>query len=198
MGGSPVNAWKVVCATLVIFVAGIVTGATLVRFAQGPRQWRVQPRPAVEHRTSPGFGHPGTPNLPNEPRSPNAVNPAGGLLSREFIQVLERQLRLTPEQRERVDKIMAEGQERVRELRSRLDPELRKELQQTREQIRAVLTPEQREQFEQMMKRSPRRLERGDLSNQPEGRFRDARERRNPPMPDAPRDSELRDSQPPH
>lgn len=191
------NTWKVVCATLVIFVAGIITGATVVRFAQGPRQLRAQ-RPAVDNRSQPNFAHPNNPNPPNDPRQQNAVNPgAGGLLSREFIQVLERQLRLTHDQRERVDKIMAEGQERVRELRSRIDPELRKELQQTREQIRAVLTPEQREQFEQMMKRSPRRQERGELPSQPEGRFRDARDRHNPPPTEVPRDSELRDSQPP-
>jgi Spy/CpxP family protein refolding chaperone len=192
-----VNTWKVVCATLVIFVAGIVTGATLVRFAQGPRQWRVQQRPGVEHQAQPGFGHPRTPNLPNDPRLPNAANSGGGLLSREFIQVLERQLRLTPEQRQQVDKIMVEGQERVRELRSRIDPELRKELQQTREQIRAVLTPEQREQFEQMMKRAPRRSERGDLPGQPDGRFRDAGDRHKPPPAGIPRDSELRESQTP-
>lgn len=190
------NAWKIVCATLVIFVAGIVTGATLVRFAQGPRQWRMQ-RPDIENRVPSNFAHPANPNSPNEPRPPNMGNPSGGLLSREFIQVLERQLRLTPEQREQVGKIMTEGQERVRELRSRIDPELRKELQQTREQIRAVLTPEQREQFEQMMKRSPRRPDRGDLPNQPEGRFRDGRDRRNPPSMEVPRDSELRNSQPP-
>jgi len=190
-----VNAWKVVCAALVIFVAGIVTGATLVRFAQGPRQWRTQ-RPGMEYRAQPNFAHPGNPNLTNEPRPQNAPNPAGGLLSREFIQVLERQLRLTPEQRDRVDQIMVEGQERVRELRSRIDPELRKELQQTREQIRAVLTPEQREQFEQMMKRSPRRPERGDLPNQPEGRVRDSRDRRSPPPADVQRDGEPRESQP--
>lgn len=189
------NAWKVVCATLVIFVAGIVTGATLVRFAQGPRAWRVQ-RP-VEHHAQPGFPQPGMPGLPNQARQFNPPNPPGGLLSREFIQVLERQLRLTPEQRERIDKIMAEGQERVRELRSRIDPELRKELQQTREQIRAVLTPEQREQFEQMMKRSPRRTDRGDATNPPDGRFRDGRERRNPPPTPVPPDSGLHDSQPP-
>ena len=110
-------------------------------------------------------------------------NPAGGLLNREFIQVLERQLRLTPEQREQVGKIMTDGQERVRELRSRIDPELRKELQQTREQIRAVLTPGQREQFEQMMKRPPRRPDRGELSSQPDRRFREGQESRNPPPP---------------
>lgn len=166
------NTWKVVCATLVIFVAGIITGATVVRFAQGPRQWRGQ-RPAIDNRAQPGFAHPGNQNPASDPRPQNAMT--GGLLSREFIQGLERQLRLTPDQRERVDKIMVEGQERVRELRSRIDPELRKELQQTREQIRAVLTPEQREQFEQMMKRSPRRTdrERNEIPGQPEHHLRD-------------------------
>jgi Spy/CpxP family protein refolding chaperone len=109
------------------------------------------------------------------------------LLSREFIQILERQLRLTPEQRERVDKIMTEGQERVRELRARIDPEMRKELQQAREQIRSVLTPEQREQFEQMMKRSPRRGERGEQPGQPDRRFHDSR---NPPPGGEPRDGQ--------
>ena len=185
------NAWKIVCATLVIFVAGIVTGATLVRFAQGPRQWRAQ-RPFTDNRQPPTMAHPNNANPLNDPRPQNTVNPAGGLLSREFIQVLERQLRLTPDQRERVDKIMVAGQERVRELRSRIDPELRKELQQTREQIRAVLTPEQREQFEQMMKRAPRRpdRERGEMSGQPERNFRDMPH--NPPPAGEPRDAQPR------
>ena len=177
------NVWKVAFATLVIFVAGIVTGATLVRFAQaGPPRWRMQ-RP-VDNR---GPSNPGNPNPLNESRPPNAANPGGGLLSREFIQILERQLRLTPEQRERVDKIMTEGQERVRELRARIDPEMRKELQQAREQIRSVLTPEQREQFEQMMKRSPRRGERGEQPGQPDRRFHDSR---NPPLGGEPRDGQ--------
>ena len=189
------NTWKVVCATLVIFVAGIVTGATLVRFAQGPRQGRIQ-RPIIDNRFPSDFAHPGNPNLPNEPRPQNAMNPGNGLLSREFIQVLERQLHLTPEQRERVDTIMAAGQERVRELRSRIDPELRKELQQTREQIRAVLTPEQREQFEQMMKRSPRRNDRGELPGQPGQHLRDSREPRNPPPAGLPGEGEPREPQP--
>ena len=170
------NAWKIVCATLVIFVAGIVTGATVVRFTQrGPRPWRnVQP-PVTENHAQSNFIHP---NVPGDLRPPNAPNPAPGLLSREFTQALERQLRLTSEQREQIGTIMAEGQERVRALRTRIEPEMRKELQQTREQIRSVLTPEQREKFEQLMKRSPRRNERNDLSGQPDRR---SRELRNPP-----------------
>jgi len=174
------NTWKVVCATLVIFIAGIVTGATLVRVAQGGRARWIQ-RPPVENRGQPNPGNPTSPNLPNDPRAPKAPNAATGLLSREFIQILERQLQLTAEQREQIGRIMTEGQERVRELRTRIDPELRKELQQTREQIRSVLTPEQRQQFEQLMKRPPRRNERGDSSAQPDRRSRDQREPRNPP-----------------
>jgi len=180
--------WKVAAATLVIFLAGILTGATLVRFAQvGPRPWRIQ-RPAVNDSGQPRLGTPANPNQPNEPRPPGAGTSATGLLSREFVQILERQLQLTSDQRERIGKIMSEGQERVRDLRSRIEPELKKELQQTREQIRAVLTPEQREQFEQMMKRTPRRNERNELSGQPERRLREQREPRDQQAPPSPPD----------
>jgi Spy/CpxP family protein refolding chaperone len=175
-----VNAWKIVCATLVIFIAGIVTGASLVRFAQGgPRAWRLQ-HPVVDNRAQP---NPTNPNSPSAPHPPSTVNPTPGLLSREFIQVLEWQLRLTSQQRERINTIMAEGQEHVRELRARIDPEMRKELQQTRERIRSVLTPEQREQFEQLMKRSARRNERNDQPGQPDRRLREPREPRSQPPP---------------
>jgi len=183
--------WKVVFATLVIFIAGIVTGATLVRIAQvGPRPWRSQ-RVPVDNRTQTFPGAPTNPNPPNDPRPPNAGSQ--GILSREFIQILERQLQLTPDQHERIGRIMAEGQERVRQLRSRIDPELRKELQQTKEQIRSVLTPEQREQFEQMMKRT-RRNERSELPGPGERRLNGPR---NPPPADAPSGGEPRNPRPP-
>jgi len=188
-----VNVWKVVCATLVIFVAGIITGAALVRFAElGPRPWRTQHSSAVNHGqpnphplTNPNNrAAPGQSQF-NQPLPPTPGVPAKGLLSLEFVQLLERQLRLTPDQREQIGKIMAGGQERVRALRSSIDPGLRKELQQTREQIRAVLTPDQREQFEQMMKRSPRRIERGEPPGQPDRSERRYREPPSPPPPAA-------------
>ncbi len=182
------NAWKIACATLVIFLAGIITGATLVRFAYAGPRWRVQ-RP-LENRPPGNPSNAGNPGNPNQEPRPNP-NPAGGLLSREFVQILERQLQLTPEQRQQIGTIMAEGQERVRELRARIDPEVRKEMQQTREQIRAVLTPEQREQFEQLMKRTQRRNDRGEAPGPPDRRFRgppdppsgDARPGEPPPPP---------------
>ncbi len=183
------NAWKIVCATLVIFLAGIITGATLVRVAQGRPGARWMQRPGGDNRSQPGPRSPASPLNPN-PDNPNPSGqppasqpPPPTFLSREFIQVLERRLQLNPEQREQMGKIMAEGQERVRELRSRIDPEMRRELQRTREQIRAVLTAEQNEQFEQMMKRPSRRGERGDQPGQPDRPERRYREPPNPPPP---------------
>ena len=184
------NAWKIVCATLVIFLAGILTGATLVRFAQrgGKPPHNFQPFPAG-NRAQP---------KPANPNGDNPAHPASGLLNREFLQLLERKLRLTPEQREQIGRIMSDGQDRVRELRTQIEPGMRQELQQTREQIRAVLTREQREQFEQLMKRPARRNVRGEVPGQPERRFRDQRAPHDQPPPPAeePRDPQPEPAQP--
>lgn len=185
MGGKLVNAWKIVCATLVIFLAGILTGATLVRFAQRGG------KPLRNFQAFPG-GNRVQPKPPN-PNGDNPAHPVAGLLNREFLQLLERKLRLTPEQREEIGRIMADGQDRVRELRTQIEPGMRRELQQTREQIRTVLTREQREQFEQLMKRPARRNVRGEASGLPERRFRD--QRAAPDQPPAPAE-ERRDPQP--
>lgn len=188
------NAWKVVCATLVIFIAGIVTGATLVRFAQrAPRPWRITQPGTIDNRPQLGPVNPDNRNTPNNPRPPNANAPT--LLNREFVQGLERQLRLTPEQRERIDQIMAEGQERIRQVRAGIEPQVRKEMQKTHEQIITVLGEKQREQFERLMKQRVQR--RNEASSQPERRNRDPRERNQPlPPPDAPRDAEPSPRQP--
>jgi Spy/CpxP family protein refolding chaperone len=178
-----VNAWKVVCATLVIFIAGIVTGASLVRFAQrGSRPGRLFPAMVAANPLPPSIS---AKPSPGNPRSPNSGVPANGLLNREFLQVLEHHLRLSPDQREDIGKIMTAGQLRIRELRTTIEPRIREEMQATREQIRSLLTPEQREQFEQLMKQRPGR--RSDQSVQPERerRLRDPREPRNSP-PDGP------------
>lgn len=170
------NAWKIVCATLVIFIAGIITGASLVRFAQGgAKPWRSR-QPAEMNNPQPGANRPNTPDRPensNRKGGPEFGNPDGqqpGPLNRQFVMGLDRQLKLTPEQREKIEKLMIEGQERIRQIRSKLEPEMRKEMQGVNDQIRAILTAEQREQFERLMKqRFPIR------SDQPDRRFREPR-----------------------
>lgn len=177
------NVWKIVCATLVIFIAGIVTGAVLVRIGERPKPWLRQPRELVNRPLTNNAGPanplpPNNPNRPNDQPPTNAGNPNSGPMSREFAVVLERSLRLTPEQREQVNKLMSEGQERIRELRQKVDPEVRKEMQKTHEQIQALLTPEQRDLFQRLMKQRQQR--RTDGPSQPDRRFRGQREPRGP------------------
>ena len=172
------NTWKVICATLVIFVAGIFTGASLVRFAQsGGKNWRNRPSQMANPQSEPdrpnGLPRGENPNVRNNPDMPNPPGQQTGILGRDFIIGLDRQLHLTPEQREKVEKLMASGQQRIREMRSKIEPEMRKEMQSVNDQIKALLTTEQREQFDRMMKQRLQR--RPEQPNGPERRFRDSR-----------------------
>ena len=88
--------------------------------------------------------------------------PVPGILSQQRFQSrLKEKLQLTAEQTNRIDRIFAESNERVRILWGLIGPELQKELQEVRESIRAELTPEQREKFEQLLK-PPYRPEKSD------------------------------------
>ena len=75
------------------------------------------------------------------------------MLGKQFVQQLDKTLRLTPEQRAAVAKIVADGQERNREIWTNVAPQMHKMLQDVRQQIREQLTPEQTKQFEEMVKR---------------------------------------------
>ncbi|MGC3960465.1 MAG: hypothetical protein QM813_21810 [Verrucomicrobiota bacterium] len=152
------NVWKIVCATLVIFIAGIVTGAVLVRLGErGSRPWNRPQREVVTQPHIPTNPPPLNPTRPNNPGGNNTGNLAP--MNREFVPMLEHQLRLTAKQREEVEHIMKQTQERIRDLRVGVEPEIRKEMRQAQEQIRSVLTPEQREQYQRLMKRQQKRDE---------------------------------------
>ena len=146
------NTWKVILATLVIFVAGVVTGGLLVSYADRAQQKgrHAPPRenarlPANSNRSA--FG--------SQTRLPNPLQnrmPRG--LSKEFLQKLDSEVRLTPDQRERIEAIIADGQVRNKELWERVAPEIRREIAETQKRIREELTPEQRVRFEELMKQS--------------------------------------------
>jgi len=152
-----VSPWKVILATLVIFIAGLVTGAVGAK-----RLLPKPPRPLVHQ----------------EPMQP-------WMLREQFRAELDRRLRLTPEQNARIERVMHEGQERVKEIWSLVGPEMQAELRAVREEIRRELTPEQRRRFEEMMR--DRRMRPMEMERPP-GPFRP----RPGPPPDgrpAPRDS---------
>ncbi len=143
------NSWKVILATVVIFVAGVVTGGLLVNYAEQPHVKDVQlpsaegnPPPQANNRDN---DQPRPQDLPR-PRPPE-------MLSKQFVQQLDKALHLTPQQRAAIAKIVADGQEHNREIWTNVAPQMQKVLQDVRQQIREQLTPEQTKQFEDMVKR---------------------------------------------
>ena len=173
------NTWKVIFATLVIFVAGVVTGGLLVSYSDRAQQkhHRLWLRELTSRRPDPQA--PAAP--PREAFSPPKLSgalPQG--LRLDFLQNLKREIQLTDEQHARIEKIITEGQERNRQLWNRVLPEMRREMQDTKERIRAVLQPEQVKRFEELMKQRPQR--KGDEPMmQPDHRLRDQPRRPLPP-----------------
>lgn len=130
------NSWKIILATMVIFGAGVVTGGLLVRYSGQRTLPRQQPQ--------------GTQQRAVQPSS------AGGQRI-EFLRRATRDLDLTPAQREQVDKILKDSQERTKRIMEPVTPQLREELQRTKEQFREALTPPQRARFDEMVKKQSQR-----------------------------------------
>ena len=74
-------------------------------------------------------------------------------MGKQFVQELNEALPLTPEQREKIEKIIADGQERNREIWTNVMPKMRAVMQEVNQQIRGELTTEQLKPFEEFLKR---------------------------------------------
>ena len=137
------NSWKIILATVVIFGCGVVTGGLLVNYVD---------------RAHPGIRRSITGPRHDRPDSQELPLPRSQMLNQQFVEQLDAALRLTPAQRERIGRIIAEGQERNHDLWKLVSPQFREVMQDVRQRIRAVLTPEQKKQFEELMKQlTPRR-----------------------------------------
>jgi hypothetical protein len=123
-----VKAWKAILAALVIFAAGVVTGGLTVRLKLG----EVVP--------------------PSAPLSSGPLRPRGELMER-----MQRQLYLTPPQRERIEQILRESHDRMKQLWDSIAPQAQEEHRRVNDRIRAELTPEQQSRFEELLKaRTPK------------------------------------------
>jgi hypothetical protein len=169
-----VNTWKVILATLVIFVAGVVTGGLLVSYSDRAQQ--KQRRPSLRESPNRPMGNASGPNLRDGQRPASLPNRLPHGLSMEFLQKLDNELHLTSDQRERIEKIITTGQQRNKELWERIAPELRREIAESQKRIREELTASQRVRFEELMKQRPPR--KGDETAQPDRRPRDQRDLR--------------------
>ncbi len=128
------NSWKIILAALVIFGAGVVTGGLLVNHVNHP--------------------HPGNHRPPREPED---FTPRPDLLKTNFVDRLDKAVHLTSEQRETIEKIIAEGQQRNREIWKEVAPQFHPIFQDVRRRIREALSPDQQKLFEELLKRSPHR-----------------------------------------
>jgi hypothetical protein len=126
-----VNTWKVILATIVIFGTGVITGGLLVRHAE-----RI---PTARH-----------PRNASPTRTPAPAS-AGGLRL-EFLRRAQRELDLTAPQREQIDELLKESQNRIRELNEPIAEAMREELRQTKDEFLEVLTEQQRTRFEELVK----------------------------------------------
>lgn len=134
------NSWKVILATVVIFVAGIVTGALVIRNLQSPtaRPDSVPKAPATAR--APVFHD-------NRPVIPQVF-----LMRANFVQKLDHELKLNEVQRAHVERIVREGQERIRQICQDMQPQIHATLVETRDRIAAELTPDQQTVYEELLR----------------------------------------------
>ena len=132
------NYWKVILATVVIFGAGVMTGGLLVNHVN-------HARPENHH--------------PSAARQPEDFSPRPDMLKNNFVQKLDAAVHLAPEQRDKIEKIIADGQQQNHNLWKLVFPQFRNVMQDTHRRIRGVLTAGQQKQFEDLLKQfhQPRR-----------------------------------------
>jgi hypothetical protein len=158
-----VNAWKVILATLVIFIAGVMTGGLLVRNAMRFEQLVSSD---VSSKQSPRQNKP-----TNGPGGGNvgfiALNNPWAIRNRELLRRMDRELDLTPEQHKSVEALMQASEERTRVLWKPIAPQMNKEAQLVRNEIRTILMPDQQKVFDGFKNRQP--LRRNVPTNAPSG-----------------------------
>jgi Spy/CpxP family protein refolding chaperone len=138
---------------MVIFGTGVVTGGLLVRNADRGRSSRPQPNQQVLRQ----------------------FQPTTTGMRMDFLRRVQRDLDLTAEQRERIDRILKESQERSRKIMEPVSPLLRQELQQIKAAFREELTPEQRARFDALLKQQSQRPRDPKQSGQPRDRLPEGR-----------------------
>lgn len=129
------NTWKAIFAALVIFGAGFVTGNVLNRMSEGAKG----------------------PAVPSAPRV--AAHPSQQPLSLEQLRKVElmgrvqKDLDLTPEQHARIEKIIGDSQQRIRDLWDQVAPDIHDEYEDVQKKLCEELTPDQKKRFDELMKK---------------------------------------------
>ncbi len=139
------NAWKVILATLVIFGAGVVTGGLLVSYAV--------------HANSP------VPIATAQPGTQTALNP--WQLRAQLLHRMVRELNLTTGQREHIEDIIKDSQERTKNLWKPIQGPMNREMQRMFHDVREQLTADQKRKLDELLKARPGFEKRRQLTNSP-------------------------------
>ena len=128
------NPWKFILATVLIYGAGVVTGALVTTLVERP------------HRAA---------GRPSQQLTYNQIQRA------EFLGRLQKQLNLTPEQHERIGQILRDSNQRTKPYWDPVAAKMKDEVATVTGKIRAELTPEQSTKFDVEIKasRSPKKLD---------------------------------------
>ena len=128
--------WKVILATMVIFCCGVVTGALVIRTGLRP--------PPVRYVS---------------------LSDARGLNGSNMLHSLDRNLNLTTNQHEQVERVIRESQARIKLLLDEIEPRLQKEMARVHQDIRDELSPVQSKKYDEMNQNrdlTPSRPRRGE------------------------------------
>lgn len=129
------NTWKAIFAALVIFGAGFVTGNVLNRMSAASKA------PTVQNNTRP------TPRSSQPPLSLEQLRKV------ELMGRVQKDLDLSPEQHARIEKIIGDSQERIRDLWDQVAPDIHDEYDDVQKKVCQELSPEQKKLFDDLMKK---------------------------------------------
>jgi hypothetical protein len=137
-----VNDWKIIFATVVIFGAGVISGGLLVDYVDVTHLKAVQPAPVVQDvgNVSPSVNS----NRVSKSSNTNKTR-LPEILSKQFVDRLEKELQLTLGQRADIERIIADEQDEMRRA-------VQNVRQDARQKIREKLTDEQLKRFDDLFK----------------------------------------------
>lgn len=129
------NTWKAILAVLVIFGAGFVTGHVASRMSETAK-------PAIVPTPLRAGNHSAQPPLSLEQ-----------LRKVELMGRVQKDLDLSPEQHARIEKIIEDSQERIRDLWDQVAPDIHDEYDDVQKKVCQELSPEQKKTFDDLMKK---------------------------------------------
>ena len=136
------NDWKIIFATVVIFGAGVISGGLLVNYTDVAHLKAAQPVSPVPDVTN---------NIAvadtNRVVKTTTRAKLPEILSRQFVDRLEKELQLTLDQRADIEKIIAQSQDEARKSFQTIR-------QEARQSIREELTDEPKKRFDDLFKQN--------------------------------------------